>query len=462
MRTVAATTLLGLLLVGCRPGATSSPPATRPTAPAATAGGTLELPRVIGSGSGEAIIAWEGGVPVGHRSHLCVLRIAGRSARCTIPATVASDIDGGFSVVGVSASLRYVALQLADQLRIYETGALRVVASVAVDGGHIGHVDFDPGETRAVWMQADGPRIVALASGAVAVLPAVGTDRRVRWITDAKLLAWGGAQPPMLVGSDGSHEVVALPATAWAGADVDVHGERVSIATSSGMVAVFAPLREEQVQVLRAPEGGDRFVLHSVHFDPAGRRVLTVRDGERTTEIGIFDTGGEPARLLSTPGRPMFASFSGDGAQVAWSNEDIVGDMAGGDLFPGFMTRVDVRGDPAHSLADTFLGWSGTRMLVLAARGACLRIRHHAIFCREQRWAPYPETHRAGDVLWVGGDRILRAGGGEDRVSELYVTGTVDRPVLNVIEHRVDTRDPWPEAVQGGVSERVQVSTDGP
>lgn len=453
-RAHAAIVLALTLLAGCRARTPARPPSSASTPPKPEA--TLELPRILGSERGEAILAYEGGAPVGHRAHLCVLRVTDRSVRCTVPAAVASDIPGGFAIAGVSPSLRYFALRLADQLRIYEAGALQVVATVPLADGDVGRVDFDPDETRAVWLQSGAPRLSTLASGEVSTLsalPAAGPGSRIRWLGSTRLVAWGDDHPPLVVGLDGSHAVVELPATSWAGSRVDLRGERAVIATSSGLVAVFEPARGGAVEVLRAPADAGGLSLASVTFDPSGRRVLAMRTSERSTEVALFDGAGKTTRLLTTPGRPMFGGFSGDGKRVAWANEDVIGDAAGGALFPSFTTAADQPNDPAHPLEDLFLAWSGSRMLVYADYAACLRDRGGTLFCRDQSWAPFPETHRAGDVVWVGGDHILRADAREDRVTELFVTGTVERPVLNVIEHALEHGDPAPtDFVRGGTT----------
>ncbi|MDC0670612.1 hypothetical protein [Nannocystis radixulma] len=437
-RAAAAIVLALTLLAGCRARTSAQTPS--PASAPSKAEAALELQRVLGSEHGDAILAYEGGAPEGHRSHLCVLRVTDRSVRCMVPAAVASDIPGGFDIAGISPSLRYFALRLADQLRIYETGALQVVATVPLADGDIGPVDFDPEETRAVWLQAGAPRLLTLASDEVSTslaLPAAGPGSQIRWLGSARLVAWGDGHPPIVASLDGSHEVVKLPATSWAGSSVDLRGERAVIATSSGLVAVFEPARGDHVEVLRAPADAGDLTLVDVAFDPAGRRVVAMRTSERNAEVALFDIAGKMMRLLNTPGRLMFGGFSGDGTRVAWSNENLVGDVAGGALFPSFTTTVDHGNDLAHPLDDLFLEWSGSRMLVVGG-DACLRDRWSTLFCRNQQWAPFPETHRAGDVVWVGGDHILRADAREDRVTELFVTGTVDRPVLNVIEHAVD------------------------
>lgn len=438
------------LLLGCHAGRPTPPPEP----PSPTVAATLALPRILGSANSDAIVAWDGSGP-----HLCVLRVASRSAVCTVPAAVANDTAGDFTIVGVSPSLRYLALRLADELRIYETTALRVVASVPVGDRDIGPVDFDPDETRAVWMQAGAPQLLTLASGTVTTsppLPGAGASTRIRWLSRVQRLAWGADHPPIVVHDDGAPEIVKLPSTSWAGSSVDIRGERIGFATNSGLVAVFTPQRGGAVQLLRAP-GDAGFKLDVVQLDPTGRWLLTVRGDERSAEVGLFDTAGTTARLLSTPGGPMFAGFSGDGSEIAWANEDPFGINYGGALFPSFTTAVGPREDLAHVLGGTFLAWSGPRMLVHAGP-TCLQLPHQSIFCRDQRWAPFPETHRAGEVLWVGGDHILRADPGERRVTELYVTGTVDRPVLQQIDHPLDPADPRTE----DVVTKVNITTAAP
>lgn len=68
-------------------------------------------------------------------------------------------------------------------------------------------------------------------------------------------------------------------------------------------------------------------------------------------------------------------------------------------------------------------------------------------------------------MLWVGGDHILRADARESRVTELYVTGTADRPVLRVIEHSIDptmAADQEHGVVRGTTSQTFQAPVDSP
>jgi hypothetical protein len=436
-----AIVIASLSLFAC--GGASQPNVVAPTSPAdkteTVEGPLVNLQLATISADGSMVVAWEGSLGIGESAPLCAIRIAPAKAVCVVPTKELPEglpprLANGFVVLDVSRTGRHVALQTPTSLELRDTATLNVVATVPLssDGGLV-HGAFAPNEERFAWLDEGSldvlsvrggpPKVVHLASRPRTKHRSVGSG--VHWAANDIVLGWSDSVTPTAVDlRDDSQQAAFGDSIGLAGKHVAIRGDVGVIATDDGKVAFFDVKQVKAVRWLGHTVNGQK---HVKRVFLSKRHVVIVRGDDRRSELDVLDLDDGRQASITTASIDAIG-ISADETTLAWTTWDPE------KHFTSFTSPLEVPLLPGPGRSEAFLGWSGTNTVVHGGGGTCLRVGEHDAWCRDQAWAPYPDVTHRGPWSVVGGAHLLRLHDGDQRFTEIFVTGSVAQPIAHVRE----------------------------